>query len=138
MTRGSLYGLNTSQALDDHEQLMGMTKGHQCDKLLLVDLIKRMLQLDTHQHIQAPEVLQHLFLANSLPQSSPVDTCMEMIDTEQDLETSIAGSRGQLSLWLRNQRRRNQRRWTSSLRPTLSTTAGLGASEEGLKTFWTS
>ncbi|XP_037610617.1 homeodomain-interacting protein kinase 1-like [Sebastes umbrosus] len=67
--------------LDDLEQLM--SGGQQSDQRLLVDLIKRMLQLDADQRIKPPEVLQHTFFAPSLPQSSPANICIEMMDTEE-------------------------------------------------------
>ncbi len=73
--------------LDDLEQLLEINRGHHSDHHLLVDLIKRMLQLDPEQRIKPLEVLQHPFFAHSLPQNSPTDTCIDMTDIE--VETPV-------------------------------------------------
>lgn len=51
---------------------------------LLVDLIKRMLQLNPGQHFKLLEVQQHPFFAHRLPLSFPADTCIDIVNTEQE------------------------------------------------------
>uniref|UniRef100_A0A8C4HV66 Protein kinase domain-containing protein n=1 Tax=Dicentrarchus labrax TaxID=13489 RepID=A0A8C4HV66_DICLA len=65
------------KCLDDLEHLM-MDSDHQTEQRLLVDLIKRMLELDPDQRIKPLEVLQHPFFAQSPPQSSPGNICVQM------------------------------------------------------------
>uniref|UniRef100_A0A8P4GJW6 Protein kinase domain-containing protein n=1 Tax=Dicentrarchus labrax TaxID=13489 RepID=A0A8P4GJW6_DICLA len=65
---------------------------HQTEQRLLVDLIKRMLELDPEQRIKPLEVLQHPFFAQSPPQSSPTHICVEM--SEEEPPTLIVGTNG--------------------------------------------
>uniref|UniRef100_A0A8C4EGN9 Protein kinase domain-containing protein n=1 Tax=Dicentrarchus labrax TaxID=13489 RepID=A0A8C4EGN9_DICLA len=65
------------KCLDDLEHLM-MDSDHQTEQRLLVDLIKRMLELDPEQRIKPLEVLQHPFFAQSPPQSSPAHICVQI------------------------------------------------------------
>uniref|UniRef100_A0A8C4ID93 Protein kinase domain-containing protein n=1 Tax=Dicentrarchus labrax TaxID=13489 RepID=A0A8C4ID93_DICLA len=69
------------KCLDDLEHLM-MDSDHQTEQRLLVDLIKRMLELDPEQRIKPLEVLQHPFFAQSPPQSSPAHICVQMSEEE--------------------------------------------------------
>uniref|UniRef100_A0A8C4NY66 Protein kinase domain-containing protein n=1 Tax=Dicentrarchus labrax TaxID=13489 RepID=A0A8C4NY66_DICLA len=75
-TQGQPTGVHANETrcqrlkcLDDLEHLM-MDSDHQTEQRLLVDLIKRMLELDPEQRIKPLEVLQHPFFAQSPPQSS--------------------------------------------------------------------
>lgn len=54
------------KSLDDLEQLIVSDTEDPSDKRLLLDLIKRMLELDPVQRIKPLEVLQHPFLTHSL------------------------------------------------------------------------
>uniref|UniRef100_A0A8P4GH69 Protein kinase domain-containing protein n=1 Tax=Dicentrarchus labrax TaxID=13489 RepID=A0A8P4GH69_DICLA len=69
------------KSLDDLEHLM-MDSDHQTEQRLLVDLIKRMLELDPEQRIKPLEVLQHPFFAQRPPQSSPAHICVQMAEEE--------------------------------------------------------
>uniref|UniRef100_A0A8C4FFX3 Protein kinase domain-containing protein n=1 Tax=Dicentrarchus labrax TaxID=13489 RepID=A0A8C4FFX3_DICLA len=77
-TQGQPFAYETGvYCLDDLEHLM-MDSDHQTEQRLLVDLIKRMLELDPDQRIKPLEVLQHPFFAQSPPQSSPGNICVQM------------------------------------------------------------
>ncbi|XP_051276059.1 homeodomain-interacting protein kinase 1-like [Dicentrarchus labrax] len=67
------------KSLDDLEHLM-MDSDHQTEQRLLVDLIKRMLELDPEQRIKPLEVLQHPFFAQSPPQRAHI--CVQMSEEE--------------------------------------------------------
>uniref|UniRef100_A0A8C4EQ99 Protein kinase domain-containing protein n=1 Tax=Dicentrarchus labrax TaxID=13489 RepID=A0A8C4EQ99_DICLA len=72
---------------------------HQTEQRLLVDLIKRMLELDPEQRIKPLEVLQHPFFAQRPPQSSPAHILNKVVgrknqnnelkDAEQPLTHSL-------------------------------------------------
>lgn len=61
--------------LDDVPNIMA--HGDLQDQNLLVNLLKRMLQLDQDERITPVEVLQHPFLADNLPQSALVSSAEE-------------------------------------------------------------
>uniref|UniRef100_A0A8P4KKQ1 Protein kinase domain-containing protein n=1 Tax=Dicentrarchus labrax TaxID=13489 RepID=A0A8P4KKQ1_DICLA len=54
---------------------------HQTEQRLLVDLIKRMLELDPEQRIKPLEVLQHPFFAQSPPQRAHISELLHLLMT---------------------------------------------------------
>lgn len=58
--------------------------GCKSEQSLYVDLIKKMLHLDSDQRIKPLEVLQHPFFAHSIHERSPVQSC---VSTDTDVET---------------------------------------------------
>uniref|UniRef100_A0A8C4GI58 Protein kinase domain-containing protein n=1 Tax=Dicentrarchus labrax TaxID=13489 RepID=A0A8C4GI58_DICLA len=63
-------GQPADDVLDRGMEHLMMDSDHQTEQRLLVDLIKRMLELDPEQRIKPLEVLRHPFFAQSPPQSS--------------------------------------------------------------------
>uniref|UniRef100_A0A8C4EEM6 Protein kinase domain-containing protein n=1 Tax=Dicentrarchus labrax TaxID=13489 RepID=A0A8C4EEM6_DICLA len=61
-----------------HGQQRWMFNDHQTEQRLLVDLIKRMLELDPDQRIKPLEVLQHPFFAQSPPQNIKADNASRL------------------------------------------------------------
>lgn len=58
------------RSLDDLRKFMLVESGDQRDQLLLVNLIKKMTDLDPKRRIKPHKVLEHPFLATDVPQSS--------------------------------------------------------------------
>ncbi|XP_075898812.1 homeodomain-interacting protein kinase 2-like [Nelusetta ayraudi] len=58
------------RSLDDLRKFMLMDTNNQSDQLLLVDLIKKMMDLDPERRIKPQEVLEHPFLVTNPTQSS--------------------------------------------------------------------
>eukprot|EP00064_Thunnus_orientalis_P007357 superscaffoldBa00000811_g7377 len=70
-------------SLDDLEQIMVMNRGPQRDQRLLLDLVKKMLQLDADMRIKPLEVLQHPLFNHTDHQISRPNT-FTIMDTEED------------------------------------------------------
>lgn len=76
----------TSQSISLDSVLKSMAQGDPQDKNLLVNLLKRMLQLDQDERITPAEVFQHPFLADNLPPSLPVTSTEEATVSLPDAE----------------------------------------------------
>lgn len=74
------------RSLDDLKKFMLMDSSNQSDQLLLVDLIKKMMDLDPERRIKPQEVLEHPFLDTNLNQSSHDNTLAQ--DNTEELAVS--------------------------------------------------
>lgn len=83
------------RSLDDLRRFMLMDTTNQSDQLLLVDLIKKMMDLDPERRIKPQEVLQHPFLVTNPTYTSSVRTIArgntsQLVVSQQKLSHRIA------------------------------------------------